>query len=128
MLMGVFWRQRLSDCVRANPFFFLRRKKNSKRKSCKGDAPLTPAEGSDTTTVCGSSGEDEVQAAQRGQVKARTVKRPAANILLGFPAEGKAERTAFTRIPNLSPLCTLSLLATAPGLPVPGGSRGAEPH
>ena len=56
---------------------------------------MTPDEGSDTTTVCGSSGEDEVQAAQRGQVKAQIIKRPAANILLGFPSEGKAEQTSF---------------------------------
>ena len=35
--------QGFHDIVRASPFFFLRRKKNSKRKSCKGDAPLTPA-------------------------------------------------------------------------------------
>ena len=86
MLMGVFWRQRLSDCVRANPFFFLRRKKNSKRKSCKWDAPLTPAVSSDTTTAWGISGKDSVQAAQRRQVKTRTVKRPAANIFFGFPS------------------------------------------
>jgi len=50
-LSGVFWQQRLPDSVSAYPFFFLRRKKNSKRKSCKGDAPLTPAAGRDTTTA-----------------------------------------------------------------------------
>ena len=98
MLMGVFWRQRLSDCVRANPFFFLRRKKNSKRKSCKGDAPLTPSAGRNTTTAWGSSGEDSVQAAQRGQVKVQIIKRPAANIFFGFPSEGKAKSGRAARL------------------------------
>ena len=55
------------------------KEKLKKRKSCKGDAPLTPAEGSDTTTAWSISREDSVQTAQREQIKARTVKHPAAN-------------------------------------------------
>ena len=47
---------------------------------------MTPAGISDTTTACGSSGEDSVQAAQRGQVKVQIIKRPAANIFFGFPS------------------------------------------
>ena len=90
--MGLVLRQRFSDIVRANPFFFLRRKKNSKRKSCKGDAPLTPAVTGDITTAWGSSEEGSVQVAQCGQVRARTVKRPAANILLGYPSRGSCQR------------------------------------
>ena len=86
---------------------------------------MTPAEASDTTTVCGSSGEDEVQAAQRGQVKAQIIKRPAANST-AFPSKGKAERTAFTRTRKLSPLCTTSLLFVSPGLPVPRGGLGGR--
>ena len=110
----MFRQRRLTDCVRAYPFFFLRRKKNGKkRKSCKGDAPLTPAEGSDTTTVCGSSGEGSVQVAQCGQGGVQVIKRSAANTFFGFPFEGKAKsgraaRTAderfLPRIPKLSPL------------------------
>ena len=53
---------------------------------------MTPAEASDTTTVCGSSGEDEVQAAQRGQVKAQIIKRSAANTFFGFPLRGSCQR------------------------------------
>ena len=49
---------------------------------------MTPAVGSDTTTAWGISGKDSVQAAQRGQIKARTVKRPAANFPC-LPPEGK---------------------------------------
>ena len=117
----MIWQQRLPDCVVAYPFFFLRRKKNSKRKSCKGDAPLTPAAGRDTTTAWGISGKDSVQAAQRGQVRARNVKHSAANILLGFPSKGKAERTAFapnaetfSAVHNISVGCR-SRLARSPG-------------
>ena len=79
MLMGCFGDRDYPTASVTTLFFFLRRKKNSKRKSCKGDVPLTPAVSSDTTTACGSSGEDSVQAAQRGQVGVRTVKHPAAN-------------------------------------------------
>ena len=68
------------------------KEKLRKRKSCKGDAPLTPAEGSDTTTVCGSSGEGSVQVAQCGQGGVQVIKRPAANILLGFPSRGSCQR------------------------------------
>jgi hypothetical protein len=31
--------QRLSDCVRANPFFFLRRKKNGKKERAAREMP-----------------------------------------------------------------------------------------
>ena len=86
MLMGCFGDRDYPTASVTTLFFFLRRKKNSKRKSCKGDAPLTPAVISDTTTACGSSGEDSVQAAQRGQVKVQIIKRPAANIFFGFPS------------------------------------------
>ena len=131
--MVLIWRQRLSDCVSAPPFFFLRRKKNSKRKSCKGDAPLTPAVGRDTTTAWGSSVEDSVQAAQRGQVRARTVKHSAANFpwlpLKGKPRLGscRAARRANRFCPEyrnflrcVPHLCRLSL----PACPFPGGLGG----
>ena len=58
---------------------------------------MTPAVRSDTTTAWGSSGEDSVQSAQRGQVKVQIIKRPAANILLGFPSEGKLRPQAVMR-------------------------------
>ena len=64
-----------------------------------------------------------VQVAQRGQVKAQIIKRPAANST-AFPSKGKAERTAVTRTRKLSPLCTISLLLGSPGLPVPQGVSG----
>ena len=41
-LSGVFWQQRLPDCVSAYPFFFLRRKKNLKKKELQGGCPLDP--------------------------------------------------------------------------------------
>ena len=51
------FQQRLSDCIRANPFFFLRRKKNLKKKELQGGYPLDPPlYGGDTTTACGISG------------------------------------------------------------------------
>ena len=133
MLMGVFWRQRLSDCVRVNPFFFLRRKKSSKRKSCKWDAPLTPAVWGRHHNRMGNQREDSVQAAQRGQVRARTVKHPAANTFLGFPSRGSQRgivprgslsKQVFPRIQKLSPLCTPPLLFVSPVLPVPRGVSG----
>ena len=56
MLMGCFGDRDYPTASVTTLFFFLRRKKNSKRKSCKGDAPLTPAVGRDTTTAWGISG------------------------------------------------------------------------
>ena len=96
---------------------------------------MTPAKGGDTTTAWGISGKDSVQAAQRGQVKARTVKRPAANILLGFPSKGKPKRSRAARLANkrllprtrkLSPLCTTSLSLPPQGAPVPRGGLGGR--
>ena len=52
--------------------------------------PLTPAQGGDTTTAWGISGEDSVQSAQREQVKVQIIKRWAANYP-GLPLEGKAK-------------------------------------
>ena len=75
VLLTEIFRQRQCLSVFLSP----EKEKLRKRKSCKGDAPLTPAVSSDTTTACGSSGEGSVQAAQRGQVGVRTVKHPAAN-------------------------------------------------
>ena len=74
-------------------FFFLLRKKKGKKKELQGDAPLTPAVSSDTTTACGSSGEDSVQTAQRGQIKVQIIKRPAANYPW-LPLEGKLSASA----------------------------------
>ena len=61
---------------------------------------MTPAVSSDTTTACGISGEGSVQAAQRGQVKARTVKRSAANILLGFPLRAAKQGRGIELVPG----------------------------
>ena len=44
--------------------------------------------------------EDGVQAAQRGQVKARTVKHPAANILLGFPLRAAKQGRGIELVPG----------------------------
>ena len=85
---GVFWQQRLPDCVSAYPFFFLRRKKNLKKKELQGGCPLDPRLRWRHHNRMGKQWENSVQVAQRGQVKAWTVKRSAANILLGFPFEG----------------------------------------
>ena len=86
-LSGVFWQHRLPDSVSAYPFFFLRRKKNSKRKSCKGDSPLTPAAGRDTTTAWGSSGRIQYRSHNADRSKFRLL-----NVLprtfLGFPSRG----------------------------------------
>ena len=79
------------------------------------------------------AGEGSVQAAQRRQVRARTVKHPAANTFFGFPSEGKAKSDRAARLANkhflprirkLSPLCTTSLLFVSPGLPVLRGVSG----
>ena len=61
--------------------------------------------------------EGSVQTAQRGQVKARTVKRPAANILLGFPSEGKLRPQAVMRcsaIARYEAYCYFFRLKTVP--------------
>ena len=91
-LSGVFWHQRLPDCVSAYPFFFLRRKKNLKKKELQGGCPLDPRLRWRYHNRMGSGGEGSVQAAQYGQVKVQIIKRPAANILLGFPLRGSSAR------------------------------------
>ena len=129
----MFWQQRLPDCVVAYPFFFLRRKKNEGKKELQGGCPLDPRCGERHHHRMGYQRDGSVQAAQRGQIKARTVKRSAANILLGFPlrgsqSKGRAARLAnkhfFARTRKLFPLCTTSLLFVSPGLPVPWGVSG----
>ena len=79
------------------------------------------------------AGEGSVQAAQRRQVKARTVKRSAANYTwlplrgeakVGVVPRGSPSKQVLPRIQKLSPLCTLSLSVTAPGLPVLRGVSG----
>ena len=130
---GVIWRQRFSDCFRANPFFFLRRKKNSKRKSCKGDAPLTPAAGRDTTTAWGISGRmgyrsHNADRSERGllNVLPRTfsLASPPRGSQRGIVPRGSPSKQVLPRIRKLSPLCTPPLSLTAPGLPVPRGVSG----
>ena len=48
----------------------------------------------------------------------------------GSQSKGRAarfdKRAVFARIPKLSPLCTLPLSVTAPGLPVPRGGLGGR--
>ena len=78
-LSGVFWQQRLPDCVSAYPFFFLRRKKNLKKKELQGGCPLDPRCGERHHNRMRYQRDGSVQVAQRGQIKARTVKHPAAN-------------------------------------------------
>ena len=105
-------------------FSFSGERKTKKRKSCKGDAPLTPAVSSDTTTAWGSSGEGSVQAAQRGQVGVQVIKRSAANTFFGFPLRGRLnerlspEHGNFLRCVRC--LCRLPL----PACPFPGGLGG----
>ena len=89
-LSGVFWQQRLPDCVSAYPFFFLRRKKNLKKKELQGGYPLDPHLRWRHHNRMGYQREDGVQVAQRGQVKARTVKHPAANFPW-LPLRGEAK-------------------------------------
>ena len=109
------------------------KEKRKKRKSCKGDAPLTPAEGSDTTTVCGSSGEGSVQVAQCGQGGVQVIKRSAANTFFGFPSKGRLSRVVprgqltngfcpeYGNFFRCAPrLCRLS----PPACPFPGGLGG----
>ena len=87
----LIWQQRLPDCVVAYPFFFLRRKKNSKRKSCKGDAPLTPAAGRDTTTAWGISWRMWYRShnADRSEFRLLNI---LPRIILGFPSRGSCQR------------------------------------
>ena len=92
-LSGVFWQQRLPDCVSAYPFFFLRRKKNLKKKELQGGCPLDPRLRWRHHNRMGYQLEDGVQVAQRGQVGVRTVKRPAANYPW-LPLEGKLSASA----------------------------------
>ena len=87
----LIWQQRLPDCVRANPLFFLRRKKSSKRKSCKGDAPLTPAEGSDTTTAWGISGMVQYRSHNADRSE-RGLLNVLPRTILGFPLRGSSAR------------------------------------
>ena len=90
--------------------FFLLKKRAAR------DTPLTPAEGT-ATTAWGSSGEDSVQTAQHRQVKARTVKHPAANTFLGFPSEGKLRPQAVMRcsaIARYEAYCYFFRLKTVP--------------
>ena len=76
---GVFWRQRFSDIVSAYPFFFLRRKKNWKKKELQGGCPLDPRCGERHHHRMRYQREDGVQVAQRGQVRIQIIKHPAAN-------------------------------------------------
>ena len=96
----LFWQQRLPDCVVAYPFFFLRRKKNLKKKELQGGCPLDPRCGERHHHRMGYQRDGSVQAAQRGQIKARTVKRSAANILLGFPLRGSQSKGRAARLAN----------------------------
>ena len=91
--MGLVLRQRFSDIVRANPFFFLRRKKNLKKKELQGGYPLDPRLRWRHHNRMGYQREDGVQVAQRGQVKAQIIKRPAANYPW-LPLEGKLSASA----------------------------------
>ena len=104
-LSGVFWQQRLPDSVSAYPFFFLRRKKNLKKKELQGGCPLDPRLRWRHHNRMGKQWENSVQVAQRGQVRARTVKHSAANT------------ETFSAVHNIS-------VVWLPGLPVPWGVSG----
>ena len=67
-------------------------KEKLKKKELQGGYPLDPRCGERHHHRMRYQREDSVQAAQRGQVKARTVKRPAANTFLGFPSRGSCQR------------------------------------
>ena len=123
----LFCRQRFSDSVGACPFFFLRRKKNLKKKELQGGYPLDPRLRWRHHNRMGKQWENSVQVAQRGQIKARTVKRSAANYPW-LPLEGKAERTVFA--PNtetFSAVYVASVSYRSRLARSPGGLGGREP-
>ena len=100
------------------------KEKLRKRKSCKGDAPLTPAVGRDTTTAWEAVGRLQYRPHNADRSEFRLL-----NILPRTPRAAGSCRAArrltlFARIQKLSPLCTLSLSVTAPGLPVLRGVSG----
>ena len=138
--MRLIWRQRLSDCVRASPFFFLRRKKSGGKKELQGGCPLDPRCGERHHHRMRYQRDGSVQAAQRGQVRAWTVKRSAANYPW-LPLEGKAksghaarlaEETGFapntetfSAVHNISVVCLPRLARSPGGL---GGRSRIEPR
>ena len=73
------------------------KEKREKRKSCKGDAPLTPAVGSDTTTAWGISGKIQYR-----PHNADRSERGLLNILprtfLGFPSRGSQSKGRAARL------------------------------
>ena len=131
------FQQRLSDCVRANPFFFLRRKKNLKKKELQGGCPLDPRRAGETP-------QPHVVSAGRIQYRPHNADRSERRLLNVLPRtekpsppRGRQRRNRAARIADerLLPehgnflrcaqhLCCLPL----PACPFPGGSRGAEPH
>ena len=133
------FQQRFHDCTSACPFFFLRRKKNLKKKELQGGCPLDPRCAGETpqphvVSAGGfSTGPHNADRSERGLLNVL----PRTFSLASQPSKGKPrlgscraarEQTSFARIPKLFPLCTTSLSAATPGLPVPPGARGAEPH
>ena len=108
MLMGVFWRQRFCDSVRASPFFFLRRKKNLEKERAARGCPAAPPPQRYQRG-------DSVQVAQHGQVKAQIIKRPAART-----ADERLSPEYRNFLRCAQHLCQLLL----PPCPFPGGSRG----
>ena len=122
--------QRFSDIVRTYPFFFLRRKKNLKKKELQGGCPLDPR-------CTGETPQPHVEAVGRIQYRPHNAdrsKRGLLNVLprtiLGFPLRGSqsrgrtarlAEQThlapnteTFSAVHNIS-VVWLSRLARSPG-------------
>ena len=73
-------------------------KEKLKKKELQGEIPLTHAVGRDTTTARGVSGEDSVQAAQRGQVRVQAVKAiPHNSKCVDAPADFSSDDTKIRR-------------------------------
>ena len=108
-------------------FSFSGKRKTGKKKELQGGCPLDPRCGERHHHRMGKQWEDSVQAAQRGQVRAWTVKHSAANYPW-LPLEGKAERTVFA--PNtetFSAVYVASVSYRSRLARSPGGLGGREP-
>ena len=112
---------RLRQCLSV---FLSPEKEKLEKKELQGGCPLDPRCGERHHNRMGYQREDSVQAAQRGQDKARTVKHSAANYPW-LPLEGKAERTVFA--PNtetFSAVHNISVAAATGRTRSPGGLGG----
>ena len=109
---------------RRQSVFLSPEKEKLEKKELQGGCPLDPRCGERHHHRMRYQRDGSVQAAQRGQVKARTVKHSAANTFFGFPSRGRLNERFLPRIQKLSPLCTTSLSLPPPVAPVLRGVSG----